>query len=173
MRRMEVADTHYAITPDGVYIAYQLFGDGPIDVVWQSDWPGNIEKRHREYVKRTGESTEKPRRTCELVAERPFNMPNKPQKPENCWGTFRTHLGFCEKRPRPGKLTCWWHKIQEYAAQKLKVKLEAKEANAKAEPVPAQRNPELHDAAATAETSAAAGEEVRPSFLSGAARSAA
>ena len=43
MRRMEVADTHYAITPDGVYIAHQLYGDGPIDVVWQTDWPGNID----------------------------------------------------------------------------------------------------------------------------------
>jgi class 3 adenylate cyclase/pimeloyl-ACP methyl ester carboxylesterase len=40
---MEVTDTHYAVTPDGVYIAYQVFGDGPIDVVWQSDWPGNID----------------------------------------------------------------------------------------------------------------------------------
>jgi class 3 adenylate cyclase/pimeloyl-ACP methyl ester carboxylesterase len=40
---VEVTDTHYAITPDGVYIAYQVFGDGPIDVVWQSDWPGNID----------------------------------------------------------------------------------------------------------------------------------
>ena len=43
MRKMEVTDIHYAITPDGVYIAYQVFGDGPIDVVWQSDWPGNID----------------------------------------------------------------------------------------------------------------------------------
>ena len=43
MRRMEVTDTHYAITLDGVYIAYQVYGDGPIDVVWQSDWPGNID----------------------------------------------------------------------------------------------------------------------------------
>jgi len=43
MRGMEVTDTHYAITSDGVYIAYQLYGDGPIDVVWQSDWPGNID----------------------------------------------------------------------------------------------------------------------------------
>ena len=40
---MEVTDTHYAIASDGVYIAYQVFGDGPIDVVWQSDWPGNID----------------------------------------------------------------------------------------------------------------------------------
>jgi class 3 adenylate cyclase len=40
---MEIPDTHYAITPDGVYIAYQVIGDGPIDVVWQPDWPGNID----------------------------------------------------------------------------------------------------------------------------------
>jgi class 3 adenylate cyclase/pimeloyl-ACP methyl ester carboxylesterase len=40
---MSVLDTHYAVTPDGVYIAYQIMGDGPIDVVWQSDWPGNID----------------------------------------------------------------------------------------------------------------------------------
>lgn len=41
MRLMEFTDTHYAIAPEGVYIAYQVLGDGPIDVVWQSDWPGN------------------------------------------------------------------------------------------------------------------------------------
>ena len=40
---MDVLDTHYAVTPDGVYIAYQIMGDGPIDVVWQLDWPGNID----------------------------------------------------------------------------------------------------------------------------------
>jgi pimeloyl-ACP methyl ester carboxylesterase len=40
---MGVLDTHYAVTPDGVYIAYQGIGDGPIDVVWQLDWPGNID----------------------------------------------------------------------------------------------------------------------------------
>ena len=40
---MDIADTRYAITPDGVYIAYQVLGDGPIDVVSQSDWPGNID----------------------------------------------------------------------------------------------------------------------------------
>ncbi len=40
---MEIPDTHYAKTPDGVYIAYQVFGDGPIDVVFLSDWPGNID----------------------------------------------------------------------------------------------------------------------------------
>jgi class 3 adenylate cyclase/pimeloyl-ACP methyl ester carboxylesterase len=40
---VDIADTRYAITPDGVYIAYQVLGDGPIDVVSQSDWPGNID----------------------------------------------------------------------------------------------------------------------------------
>ena len=40
---MDLPDTHYAVTPDDVYIAYQVIGDGPIDVIWQSDWPGNID----------------------------------------------------------------------------------------------------------------------------------
>jgi class 3 adenylate cyclase/pimeloyl-ACP methyl ester carboxylesterase len=47
---VEYPDTHYARAPDGACIAYQVTGDGPIDVVWQSDWPGNIdfdaEERH-------------------------------------------------------------------------------------------------------------------------------
>lgn len=40
---MEVVDTHYAKTPDGVYIAYQVVGEGSVDVVWQLDWPGNLD----------------------------------------------------------------------------------------------------------------------------------
>jgi hypothetical protein len=40
---MGVLDTQYAVTPDGVCIAYQIMGDGPIDTVWQTDWPGNID----------------------------------------------------------------------------------------------------------------------------------
>src|SRR6476646_4798289 len=51
-RRMRAVDplpdTYYAKTPDGVYIAYQVIGDGPIDVVWQSDWPGNIDIEQEE-----------------------------------------------------------------------------------------------------------------------------
>jgi len=35
--------TDYATTPDGVYLAYQTLGDGPIDLVWQPEWPGNID----------------------------------------------------------------------------------------------------------------------------------
>src|SRR6476620_4195413 len=35
--------TKYAKTPDGVYLAYQTVGDGPIDIVWQFDWLGNVD----------------------------------------------------------------------------------------------------------------------------------
>jgi len=40
---METLQTRYAKTPDGVYIAYQTVGDGPIDIVWQFDWLGNVD----------------------------------------------------------------------------------------------------------------------------------
>ena len=40
---MSFLDTNYAISADGTYLAYQVIGDGPVDVVWQSDWPGNID----------------------------------------------------------------------------------------------------------------------------------
>jgi len=33
----------YAQTADGVYLGYRVDGDGPIDIVSQSDWPGNID----------------------------------------------------------------------------------------------------------------------------------
>ncbi len=36
-------DTRYALTPDGVYIAYQVVGDGPVDVAWQSDFVNNVD----------------------------------------------------------------------------------------------------------------------------------
>jgi class 3 adenylate cyclase len=36
--------TRYTVTPEGgVYIAFQTAGSGLIDVVWQPDWPGNID----------------------------------------------------------------------------------------------------------------------------------
>jgi|HubBroStandDraft_1064217.scaffolds.fasta_scaffold230191_2 hypothetical protein len=51
-------------------------------------------------------------------------MPAKPQRPEkDCWGGFNSHLGYCEKKPRAGCLTCWWHRSQERAAVKLRDKL--------------------------------------------------
>jgi pimeloyl-ACP methyl ester carboxylesterase len=40
---VENPETEYAITPDGVYLAYQTMGAGPLDIVWQPDWPGNID----------------------------------------------------------------------------------------------------------------------------------
>jgi class 3 adenylate cyclase/pimeloyl-ACP methyl ester carboxylesterase len=40
---MESAQTKYARTPDGAYIAYQTVGDGPTDIVWQFDWLGNVD----------------------------------------------------------------------------------------------------------------------------------
>jgi pimeloyl-ACP methyl ester carboxylesterase len=36
-------ETRYATTPDGVYIAYQVAGEGPVDVAWQFDFLGNVD----------------------------------------------------------------------------------------------------------------------------------
>jgi len=33
----------YARAPDGAYIAYSTFGEGPPDLVWQLDWVGNVD----------------------------------------------------------------------------------------------------------------------------------
>jgi class 3 adenylate cyclase/pimeloyl-ACP methyl ester carboxylesterase len=43
MLLVEIRDTRFARTPDDVYIAYQVVGDGPIDLVWQLDIFGNID----------------------------------------------------------------------------------------------------------------------------------
>ena len=40
---MEARDTRYARTPDGVNIAYQVAGDGPIDLAWGFDFFGNVD----------------------------------------------------------------------------------------------------------------------------------
>jgi class 3 adenylate cyclase/pimeloyl-ACP methyl ester carboxylesterase len=40
---MQIRDTRYARTPDGVYIAYQVAGDGPIDLAWGFDFTGNVD----------------------------------------------------------------------------------------------------------------------------------
>jgi len=40
---VEIRDTRYAKTSDGVYIAYQTNGDGPIDIAFQLDWFGNVD----------------------------------------------------------------------------------------------------------------------------------
>ena len=36
-------ETRYATTPDGFYIAYQVAGEGPVDVAWQSDYVNNVD----------------------------------------------------------------------------------------------------------------------------------
>jgi class 3 adenylate cyclase len=38
-----IPETRYAETADGVYIAYQVSGEGPVDVVWQFDFVGNVD----------------------------------------------------------------------------------------------------------------------------------
>jgi pimeloyl-ACP methyl ester carboxylesterase len=40
---VEIRDTRYAKTPDGVYIAYQVTGEGPVDFVWQFDHTGDVD----------------------------------------------------------------------------------------------------------------------------------
>jgi class 3 adenylate cyclase len=38
-----IPETRYAKTPDGVYLAYQVVGEGQIDIAWQSDWLSNVD----------------------------------------------------------------------------------------------------------------------------------
>jgi len=38
-----IPDTRYATTPDGVYIAYQVTGEGPVDIAWQNDFLADID----------------------------------------------------------------------------------------------------------------------------------
>jgi class 3 adenylate cyclase len=40
---MDVPQTRYAKTSDGVSIAYQVLGDGPPDLVWITGWTGGLE----------------------------------------------------------------------------------------------------------------------------------
>jgi class 3 adenylate cyclase/pimeloyl-ACP methyl ester carboxylesterase len=40
---MEPLDTHYARAPDGTFLAYQVIGEGPLDLLEQVDWPGNLD----------------------------------------------------------------------------------------------------------------------------------
>jgi pimeloyl-ACP methyl ester carboxylesterase len=37
------SETHYAVTVDGVHIAYQVHGQGPLDLVWVQGFADNIE----------------------------------------------------------------------------------------------------------------------------------
>src|SRR5436189_4772086 len=40
---MAEAETRYAVTVDGVHIAYQVHGSGPVDLVWVQGFADNIE----------------------------------------------------------------------------------------------------------------------------------
>jgi class 3 adenylate cyclase len=40
---MDVPDPQYARAEDGAYIAYQVVGDGPVDIAWLFDFTGNID----------------------------------------------------------------------------------------------------------------------------------
>lgn len=40
---MDIRDTRYVTAPDGAFIAYQIAGEGPIDLVWNLDFLGNID----------------------------------------------------------------------------------------------------------------------------------
>jgi len=43
MRAVDVPEIRYATTDDGVHIAYQVLGDGPVDLVFICDWIWNLE----------------------------------------------------------------------------------------------------------------------------------
>src|SRR5439155_2025455 len=40
---MQIRDTRYVRTPDGVCIAYQVAGEGSIDLAWGFDFTGNVD----------------------------------------------------------------------------------------------------------------------------------
>ena len=40
---MKVPQTRYAKTGEGVHIAYQVLGEGPVDLVWVMGWTSNVE----------------------------------------------------------------------------------------------------------------------------------
>ena len=40
---MNVPDPAYVRTGDGAYLAYQVVGDGPVDVAWQLDFGGSLD----------------------------------------------------------------------------------------------------------------------------------
>ena len=40
---MDIPDPRYARTEDGAYIAYQVVGEGPVDIAWQFDFGGNLD----------------------------------------------------------------------------------------------------------------------------------
>jgi len=43
LRPVDIPDPAYALTDDGTYIAYQIVGDGPVDLAWQLDFGGGLD----------------------------------------------------------------------------------------------------------------------------------
>lgn len=53
---------------------------------------------------------------------------HKPTESGSCWSKLKGRIsGFCYKKARPGKLTCWFHGERESQAKELKTLLEAEE----------------------------------------------
>ncbi len=50
---MDLPDPQYAKTADGAYIAYQVVGDGPIDIAWQLDFMSNLDLAWESPITRT------------------------------------------------------------------------------------------------------------------------
>ena len=40
---MEIPDPRYVQAEDGAYIAYQVVGEGPVDIAWQFEFGGAID----------------------------------------------------------------------------------------------------------------------------------
>jgi pimeloyl-ACP methyl ester carboxylesterase len=40
---VELPKTRYARSADGAYIAFQVFGEGPVDLLWISPWFSDVE----------------------------------------------------------------------------------------------------------------------------------
>jgi pimeloyl-ACP methyl ester carboxylesterase len=43
MRPVDIPEPRYVKTADGVYIAYQVLGEGPVDIAGQTSFLGNVE----------------------------------------------------------------------------------------------------------------------------------
>ena len=46
---MNVPETRYAKTADGVHVAYHAFGDGPVDILFVLGWVTHLERQWSEH----------------------------------------------------------------------------------------------------------------------------
>lgn len=47
---MDVPETRYAVSPDGVHIAYHVVGEGPVDVLWLHSFNGGLEMQWEHHL---------------------------------------------------------------------------------------------------------------------------